>query len=405
MKLEKIKDFIIYLYNKIQHKKWASFVGTSIQTYINEIPLLQKYFQNNKTYDKTQVYNKIKDFLNPTKKRINEPSDSAVTQRLSMWKLLNVFEYNNEKFVFKYNSNINYDSFDYFIDQGSKILDGDDDLLSSKRIFIGFSIFLIYKTIGINEYNKLLNMLDSDVRHYLDDKLEITNGQSKMKIERGTYDTYYINHVSNPNFDFLQYYINKILNNNQLKLDNIEENEYIKNMEENILTNNIIKIVDEDSNVLKNEEKSRIKRAIRKWFSNNMLENISDLMINNQEIDDTTLLEKAHIFPVSELLKLIDKYKNKDITFKKLCEIIEKGSNNLNGIYIPFNYHKLFDKQLIKIDWENEKFVFSENITDKQKNMLKNIFGFNENNKFRDKEKFQKIKKNYEEILKLISDF
>ena len=143
---------------------------------------------------------------------------------------------------------------------------------------------------------------------------------------------------------------------------------------------------------------------IRSKFSNNFQSEDSDILIDDRSNYDLSLFENSHIFPIFKIKDQIEKYKNGLISIKQLEKLLILTTNENNGIKIPFNYHKLFDKNLIKIDWECGKFVFSSDLDENKKQNLIKIFGFNINNKFKE-QRFKNIKKNYEEILKLISDF
>ena len=108
------------------------------------------------------------------------------------------------------------------------------------------------------------------------------------------------------------------------------------------------------------------------------------------------MCEAAHIIPVSDISDLILELENDNKTEEDIKELLCRLLGEQNGILIPFNYHKLFDNNKILIDHQQKKFIINEELALEEKELIKNVYGFSENNKFKEK-KFDEIKKIIEE--------
>ncbi len=402
--IQKIIDFIEFLYKNNLQKKWFTMHGTSIDLYTQQINLLTNDFQFGEVLEKDKLLNKINLILNKNTKNIKKDVGPRNSQRLTYWEYLNIFEKiakNTYKYV--YDPNINYFNNNYFINRGINLIHNNPSPSPLKAIFNGFSIYLIYKTLGNDEFNNVVQNIKSDAVYKILESLKIKKS-GKKQIDNSTFRNLYQKFFLNFSTYNLIEFIDNVLNNKTYNLnDNSNINNNDNDYDENILNmiKNVLNVED-----LKTYDRSLEKMImnIRSKFSNNFQSEDSDILIDDRSNYDLSLFENAHIFPIFKIKDQIEKYKNGLISIKQLEKLLILTTNENNGIKIPFNYHKLFDKNLIKIDWECGKFVFSSDLDENKKQNLIKIFGFNINNKFKE-QRFKNIKKNYEEILKLISDF
>lgn len=402
--IQKIIDFIEFLYKNNLQKKWFTMHGTSIYLYTQQINLLTNNFKFGEVWKKNELLNKINLILNENTKNIKKDVGSRNSQRLTYWEYLNIFEkIDKNTYKYVYDPNINYFNNNYFINRGIYWIHNNSSPSPLKAIFNGFSIYLIYKTLGKDEFNNIVQNIKSDAAYKIHESLEIKKSGEKQ-IDNSTFHNLYQNFFSNFSTYNLMEFIDNVLKNETYNLnDNSNINNNDNDYDENILNmiKNVLNVED-----LKTYDRSLEKMImnIRSKFSNNFQSEDSDILIDDRSNYDLSLFENAHIFPIFKIKDQIEKYKNGLITIKQLEKLLILTTNENNGIKIPFNYHKLFDKNLIKIDWECGKFVFSSDLDENKKQNLIKIFGFNINNKFKE-HRFKNIKKNYEEILKLINDF
>lgn len=401
-KIQKIINFIEFLYENNLQTKWFTMHGTSLYLYTQQINLLTNKFKFGEIFKKDELLNKINLILNENTKNIKDEVGPRNSQRLTYWEYLNIFEKigkNTYKYV--YDQNINYFNNNYFINRGIYLIHNNQNPSPLKAIFNGFSIYLIYKTVGKDEFNNIVQNIKSDAAFKILESLKIKKSGEKQ-IDNSTFHDLYKNFFSN----FSTYNLMEFIDNVKNEIYNLNDNSNINNNNDN--NEDILDMIKDilDVEDLKTYDMSLEKMItkIRSEFSNNFQSLDNDILIDDISNYDLSLFENAHIFPVSEIKKEIKKYKNGLITIEQLEKFLILTINVNNGFKIPFNYHKLFDNNLIKIDWECGKFVFSSDLDENKKQNLIKIFGFNINNKFKE-QRFKDIKKNYEEILKLIRDF
>lgn len=394
----KIINFIKFLYKNNLQKKWFTMHGTSIYMYTQQINLLKENFKFGDILSKNNLLDKINSILNQNTKSIKENIGPRNSQRLTYWEYLNIFQKTNKNtYKYIYNPNINYLGMSYFIDRGIYLIHKISQPSPLKSIFNGFAIYLIYKTIGVKQFYNIIMDIHDDAANKILKALQVKKSGDRQ-IDNSTYHDLYINYFSTFNTNDLLKFIDNVINQEYNSIY------HSNNDDDDDFPNTILDILNKEN--LKTYDSSLEKMIIniRNKFSNNLQNHNDDILIDNISNYNLTLFEKAHIFPIFKIKNEIEKYKKGLITIEQLEKLLNLTCNENNGIKIPFNYHKLFDKNLIEIDWINGKFVFSSNLDDNTKQNLIKVFGFNINNKFNEK-RFQKIKKNYENILKLIGDF
>jgi len=109
--------------------------------------------------------------------------------------------------------------------------------------------------------------------------------------------------------------------------------------------------------------KDQIKMILRTNFRTNLIkyrkknsDSVCDLSINKIISSNSSkwYIEAAHIVPVAKIAdKIIKRYIKKREDINELIyfdEDIRKYSNPKNGLLLPFNYHKFYDKQYFYFD-------------------------------------------------------
>lgn len=142
----------------------------------------------------------------------------------------------------------------------------------------------------------------------------------------------------------------------------------IKNSSEEEMLDEISNSLEEKIILSTSEEKVKLKKVnqlLKICRPNNFRALIIEAAMGVSEIesehsfdDELPFLEAAHIISVKEIVKYINKELEltKSISQEALKNI-EFLTSSANGILIPFHYHKLFDKGIIKFNTSERKFV------------------------------------------------
>lgn len=427
--IKEIANFFIFLQNKINVKDWFSCIGTSIYLYLNDLKKIKAKIKKGYCFnieDKQQFRN----MLDILEIKVKTNDDAKIQQRLNYWILLGVVErLDTNNYQFK---EVNIDEsnvLNIMINNGIYLMSNHDIKLNipAIRILNGFFVYCIYLYFNKNIKN-IIELCNDKTKIKLQESIQLQKSKIKLSIDETYYEfvekilnniiskefiIFFINKVTNNNYSTsFKNNHNRITNNTKNNNPNNVNNDKIANIN-NEEINNINQAIDDlynQKNKINKEKKidhlaQEIIKILRNGFSEKVKSNHhSDLIINNFNSDIIVLHEAAHVLSVSRIKNIIIKLleNNKQEMKEKINEIFQYGCNEDNGIFIPFNYHKMFDKDLIKIDWDNKKFVINEKITDQTTiRTIKEVYGFNENNKFKPR-KFEKIRihnEKYELIL------
>ena len=421
--INKVIKCFEFMKNQMKTKSWLSVLGTSILTYFKEINniqdlRLQATTINLKDNENIKILLKVIFGDNHNKSE----KTAKLKQRFYFWTLIGVTRcVNDNQYIFEDNFEItNNNILTFLINNGIRLINSEVDvkLRPIVKVFCGFIVYVSYRIIDQLSFKKIVDNLNEGTKTKIDKILSIQPSRTKPTIENSTFDPFFEYFCNDWTIEDLMYLYDCILENkkwenSRIKILSRSYDDYIFMSKS---TDDVINKIIEEWNEIKNKKTiGKCFNAID-WLKSQIRYNFSTKIKNNSEdgdlvfLDGTSNQNKLVLYEVAHVLSVAE---TKDIFLKAhgkcndyLREILQICRSDENGLYIPFSYHKLFDNGYIKIDWNQGKFVL--NTTDEQEiSAVVNIYGFNENNKFR-AEKFEDMKvqkRNYDKIIDLINNF
>ncbi len=404
-----IADALNFMQDTIRNDNAYSNNGTSVVTYWKD---LEKFTDGRIRLGETVRTNDgswFKYFEDIISKQTTNPA--KIRQRLDLWTLLGVTkkikssEY--EIISLNYPKN-NLGS--AIINCGIKSLYSIDPkekgtFKTPTKIFGGLFVQLIYDKLGketlANEILPYLNdRLSKHILDHLEPKDSYKGGNTFSESE--TYRDLIANDFQSANLDTLVDIAKAILEKRNFIN---KDNEFITDLNEldDQAIDYLLDIIESTPKTKQISLNEELSKAIRKGFGFNVKKEAqakSDLQIRNVDNSITySLCESAHVISVEEIKILLkENRENRSLLKSALSECL----NTSNGIYIPFNYHRMFDSNIIEIDWTEGKFVLCGDISESDRVQALNIWGFNNDNKFESK-KFERMNKTHKRYLEIIN--
>lgn len=428
-RLQRIAYILDRMYGVINKVNWFTNIDTSLYIFIDEIPIICNFLYQHENINTSNVVvvGEISRLCT------NDPTTfgrSALKQRLNFFVLLglvirndvNIYSprnldlvyYTNDRIALTFieNSTLLFRDFNQFNTETKK------NYSHILKMFAGFYVYLIWNLLGENEFRNI-PLQNDGARSRINDINIVTMRETYAEFCDRFFDHLDIDEVILIGYNLF---------NDELEFDNIENNKdvsvlEIRNIEnnQNVITPEIKSIENnQDLNMqeiktpetygsfeeeLKAEEaknkngtsdKDNFNTVFRKGFSEKLKEeskNISHILFDDKSEIDIVFLEAAHIIPVSDISTLRSDAKDKNN--KILNDIIKLTRSTKNGVLIPFNYHKFFDKKYIELSKSENKFILTkvgeDNVSTLERLGFKNCHSLNKNK--------------YDEIINTINEY
>ncbi len=382
-----------FMRKNINSSNWFSSLDTSLVVYWNNLnSVLNSYkigdeIDINNIEDKnrieTVIFGEIKDY-----------SNAPIRQRLDFWSLLGYFQKVGKRGMKYQLINNEYDYNELariFFSNGIKNtrIIPSSEIVAQCRMFPGLVVYLFYTLLNDKEKQFVFDNVSKDTIIELENKTKIKSSNGKRTIENDTYKKFVEAFIPNFNRKQLIELCEVILSGGIYSIDDVV---LTKDNEQDLINNLTAKIIttkDQKDERLRTKSVNQIIGEYARYkFADRVSSTTSDLYIENNNQYEIMICEAAHIISKSEIVDKCLMIKDDN----KLSEFLSFTLSSINGIYIPYNYHKLFDDHYIELIDENGlfKFKIKDEFVDKADSLI-NVYGFNENNYF-NQEKSNKIR-------------
>ncbi len=345
-------------------------------------------------------------------------SNKEVTreQAFEFYTLIGAFELindNNYRFINRVDFDENF--IDYFFEtityKYSNNLFGKNTLY---KMVHGLILYSIWRMIGSDALYEIINdnNTNENVRTGV---ISCFDGPELNNFNNETYRRFFENYIENRfALEDIEHIVECLINGD-------EYNHHTATIDINAIENQDLQpidIINNDAtirNILSNNDSAQLnKKSIRQVLSNKLRAGYAtrvkavtngtcDLRINNLYISER-LTEVAHIYSVENMVDQLIDFKDNDLIVNNIIEIAHDVNN---ALVLPFNYHKLYDSNIINIDYENGRFNLNNNLNNNELDCARNVWGFNDNN-FIEPNKMQRIirtKNRIDEIIENINTY